>query len=494
LSSGYFCDAEYIDYFYDGLSPWLMDYLAAIRGFPRTDLASGFTYCELGCGTGLSLIIHAAANPGGRFYGVDLNRDHIQRAVQTAEAGQVTNVIFLEEDFTRLLDRDLPRFDVIALHGVWSWVSPAIRRELQGFISNRLQPGGKVYISYNALPGWGQQAPIRQIMAAQVEGMDGSTLDKVAKGLAHLKLLADAGAPSVTSSPQVKALVEHILTADPRYIAHEYFTPYWEPFYFQQVCADMKRIGLNYLGCLPVAHNYGAFCLPRDLQAFFEGLQTRELYETHKDLVLNTVFRRDVYCLGQEQPAGEGGRMEGVILGSLKTREDFQFQFEVKANAVTLDGVLFPQLADLLASSRVAVEDLLRHESLAGYPREEILQGLECLVASGQVVPMAPGPQAPPSGLSPLNRHLLERDLTEAQGVSLACPEAGGGITLPQGDALILYGLHEAGPEGVAAWIEDWGRRHQRELAAGEGFASLEEQVQARVRHLPLAQLGLSVI
>jgi hypothetical protein len=186
--------------------------------------------------------------------------------------------------------------------------------------------------------------------------------------------------------------------------------------------------------------------------------------------------------------------MEGVILGSLKTREDFQFQFEVKANAVTLDGVLFPQLADLLASSRVAVEDLLRHESLAGYPREEILQGLECLVASGQVVPMAPGPQAPPSGLSPLNRHLLERDLTEAQGVSLACPEAGGGITLPQGDALILYGLHEAGPEGVAAWIEDWGRRHQRELAAGEGFASLEEQVQARVRHLPLAQLGLSVI
>ena len=142
MNQGYFVDAEYIDYFYDGMSPWFMDYLAALHGFPRPGFAGGFSYCELGCGTGLSLIIHAAANPGGRFYGVDLNRDHIQRAIQTARAGQVPNVTFLEEDFTHLLERDLPRFDVIALHGVYSWVSPALRGEIAAFIGHRLQPGG----------------------------------------------------------------------------------------------------------------------------------------------------------------------------------------------------------------------------------------------------------------------------------------------------------------------------------------------------------------
>jgi SAM-dependent methyltransferase len=459
LNPGYFADTEYIDYFYDGLSPWAMDYLAALQGFPRSDLAGEFHYCELGCGTGLSLCIHAAANPEGRFYGVDLNREHIQRALQTAQAGQLANVTFLEEDFTRLLERDLPRFDVIALNGVYSWVSPAIRRELQGFIAHRLQPGGKVYVSYNALPGWAQQSPIRQIMATHVDGMPGSTLDKVAKGVAHLKLLLEAGAPSLHSSPQVKALVEHILVSDPRYVAHEYFTPFWEPYYFQQVCTDMTRVGLTYLGCLPMPLNYGGFCLPKELQGFFQGLPTREAFETHKDLVLNTVFRRDVYCLRQPPPEPEQ-RLANVTLASVRAREDFTFHFEVKANAIDLDGVIFPLLADLLAGNRMAVTDVLRHETLAAYPPEEIIQGLECLVAAGQLQPVPPGPVPRASGLSALNRHLLERDLATARSVSLACPWTGTGLTLPQADALIVYGIQEAGLDGATGWIEAWGRGH----------------------------------
>jgi SAM-dependent methyltransferase len=491
LSAGYFEDAEYIDYFYDGMSPWYMDYLAALRGFPRLEAADGFDYCELGCGTGLSLIIHAAANPDGRFVGVDLNRDHIQRAVRTAEAGRLANVTFLEEDFAHLLERDLPKFDVIALNGVYSWVSPAIRREIQGFIAHRLKPGGKVYNSYNTLPGWSQQIPIRQIMVNHVDGMPGGTLEKVTRGVEHLKLLRDAGAASVNTGPQVKALVEHILEADPRYIAHEYFTPYWEAYWFQQVNEDMSRAGLTYVGCLPTALNYGAFCLPQPLQGFFEGLRSREEFETRKDLVLNTVFRRDVYCAAREKAGPpEGHRLAGLTLGSFKAKGDFEYKFEVKANIVQLDGAIFPKLADLLAGSRRTVEEVLAHPSLADLKPEEILQGLECLVASGQVFPCAPGPAAPTAGLSPLNRHLLERDAPVAHGVSLAVPGYGTGISLPQVDALIVYGIDAAGPDGAPAWIQDWADRHQLKLQAQDSKVPLAEQVKERARHLPLAQLG----
>jgi len=491
VSQGYFCDTEYIDYFYDGLSPWVMDYLAALHGFPRSGLAAGFTYCELGCGTGLSLNIHAAANPCGRFYGVDLNREHIQRAQQTARAGQLGNVTFLEEDFTHLLERDLPRFDVIALHGVYSWVSPAIRREIAAFIGHRLQPGGKVYVSYNALPGWGQQAPIRHILASHVEGMAGSTLDKVARGLEHLRRLRDAGAPSVTCSAQVQAMVDHILTADPRYVAHEYFTPFWEPFYFNQVAEDLGRLGLQFLGCLPVALNYGSFCLPGKLQDYFAGLRTRVGFETNKDQVLNTVFRRDVYCQVQGRPAPGAGRLEALHLGSFKARADFEFSFEVKGNQINLDGPIFPVLADLLAGGGVAVAELMAHPALAGFSPGEIHEGLECLVASGQVLPFAQPGQPVQAGLSPLNRHLLERDLGTGQGISLACPAAGTGLTLPQGDALILLGLAQAGPDGAAGWIRAWAGERQYQLSTTEGGPTLEQQVRDKARSLPLALLGV---
>jgi len=492
LAVSYFADAEYIDYFYDGLSPWMLDYLAAIHGFPRTELAEGFDYLELGCGTGLSLTVHAAANPMGRFFGVDFNPEHIRRATRTAEQGQVNNLTFLEEDFAHLLERDLPRFDMIVLHGVYSWISQAMRRELQGFIAHRLKPAGKVYISYNALPGWASQAPIRHFMATWVENHDGPTLDKVAKGLEYLRRLQEVNAPSVTGSPQVKALVEHILEADPRYVAHEYFTQFWEPFYFRQVADDMGRVGLNYLGCLPVPLNYGAFCLPEKLQGLFDGLGTRLEFETHKDFVLNTVFRRDVYCLGRNgHPTSPGNRLDRVTLGSFRCREDFQFKFEVKGNTVDLDGAIFPKLADLLAGTRMPAARVLEHPSLANFAAEEIREGLECLVASGQVLPMAPGPMPAAEGLSPLNRHLLERDIASATHVALACPGSGTGVQLAPSDALILLGLAEVGLDRLAPWTHEWAARNKLNLSLGDGSAALEDHLRGRVRRLPLAALGL---
>jgi SAM-dependent methyltransferase len=491
LSQGYFCDAEYIDYFYNGLSPWYMDYLAALHGFPRSDLSAGFTYCELGCGTGLSLNLHAATNPSSRFYGVDLNREHIQRAQRTAEAGGLDNVLFLEEDFSRLLERDLPRFDVIALHGVYSWVSPGIRKEIQAFIGHRLQPGGKVYVSYNALPGWGQQAPIRELLVSRVEGLGGGTLDKVEAGKAHLRLLQDAGAPIVSSSPQVKGMVEHILTADPRYIAHEYFTPHWEPFYFKQVAEDMTRLGLQFLGCLPVALNYGAFCLPEKLEGFFGGLGTRAEFETHKDLVLNTVFRRDVYVQTRGLPGDSGHRLAGVRLGSTRARRDFEFQFEVKSNLVNLDSPIFARLADLLADAALDMEELLAHPQLASHTPAEIAEGVECLVASGQVLPYPAIPQPAPRGLSALNRHLLERDLEGGQSLALACLPAGTGISLSPTDALMVLAIDQAGLDGAAAWIRSWASRRKLDLLVDDAGPGLEQTVRDRAQSLPLAQLGI---
>jgi SAM-dependent methyltransferase len=60
---------------------------------------------------------------------------------------------------------DLPQFDIIALHGVWSWVSAANRAMVKQIIRQRLRPGGIVYVSYNCLPGWAPIVPIRHLMS-----------------------------------------------------------------------------------------------------------------------------------------------------------------------------------------------------------------------------------------------------------------------------------------------------------------------------------------
>jgi hypothetical protein len=72
--------------------------------------------------------------------------------------------------------------------------------------------------------------------------------------------------------------------------------------------------------------------------------------------------------------------------------------------------------------------------------------------------------------------------------VSLASPVAGTAITLSREDALLVRGLHEAGPEGAAAWVEGWGRAHGLQTP---GVSVLEGQMVPALRRLPLKLLGL---
>ena len=68
------------------------------------------------------------------------------------------------EDFARRTD--LPPFDHIGLHGVWSWISDRNRTVIVGFIQRKLKPGGVLYVGYNALPG-------RAAFGCSVSGVSG---------------------------------------------------------------------------------------------------------------------------------------------------------------------------------------------------------------------------------------------------------------------------------------------------------------------------------
>jgi SAM-dependent methyltransferase len=99
----------------------------------------------LGCGYGLTTLILAASNPQMSFVGVDFNPTHIAAAANLAESAQLSNMRFIESSFDELLERryaDMEEFDVIALHGVYSWVAPSIRRQSQDSLAPNLKPGG----------------------------------------------------------------------------------------------------------------------------------------------------------------------------------------------------------------------------------------------------------------------------------------------------------------------------------------------------------------
>src|SRR5688500_5630257 len=163
-TDGYVSDVAYTDGYYAELSPAHLNYIAILNRCAPRPLDRPFTYCELGCGNGHTVTMLAAAYPQGQFYGCDFNPAHVSKARRWAEAAGIKNLTILEASFQEMVEMDLPDFDFITFHGIYSWISEPNRRAMQDVVARHLQPGGLVYNSYNGMPGWAGQAPLQRLM------------------------------------------------------------------------------------------------------------------------------------------------------------------------------------------------------------------------------------------------------------------------------------------------------------------------------------------
>src|SRR5580700_5961169 len=113
----YITDVPYMRCFVGDLSPLQLRLVAALNGFPSPP-GDDFDYCELGSAHGDTTATLAAAYPGARFLGVDINPEHIASAHRLAAEGGLDNVRFLERDFEGLATDEVADLDFVAAHGV----------------------------------------------------------------------------------------------------------------------------------------------------------------------------------------------------------------------------------------------------------------------------------------------------------------------------------------------------------------------------------------
>ena len=78
--------------------------------------------------------------------------------------------IFHALDFAAATEVDLPKFQYIVAHGVYAWIDEAAAASLRRFVDRHLAPGGLVYVSYNAMPGWAAKLPKGEGVILHVSG------------------------------------------------------------------------------------------------------------------------------------------------------------------------------------------------------------------------------------------------------------------------------------------------------------------------------------
>lgn len=166
-TDGYVSEIDYTFGYYPELNPLRVDLAFLNAGVlpPKTGTA-----CELGFGQGMSANLHAAATVT-EWHGTDFNPAQAGFAQELANASGA-NAAFFDEAFDVFCARtDLPDFDYIGLHGIWSWISDANRAVIVDFLRRKLKVGGVLYISYNTQPGWAAMVPVRELLNVHTQIM-----------------------------------------------------------------------------------------------------------------------------------------------------------------------------------------------------------------------------------------------------------------------------------------------------------------------------------
>jgi len=465
-SDGYITSIEYTSGFYSGLSPHAQSFSLLYRGYAPPEISEGFTYCELGCGHGFTTALLAAVNPQGAFWGIDFNPAHIASAERLKRATGVTNVTFLEQSFIEALKAELPPFDFISLHGVWSWISADNRRAIIDFLYARLKPGGVVYISYNAMPGWAAAAPLRQLLVERLRGQGDPTPAAIDDALSFAKRMREAGAGYFLANEHSGRRLEAMAGMSRNYLAHEYLNDYWSASYHSEIVAELAAAKLAFAAPSVLSEQMEPLMLPPHAQELLKEVADPVARETIRDYFLNTQFRRDLFVRGVRRlsDAEREARLLATRLALIREMPAFPFKVKARVGDVTVEANPAKAVFEALSGGPRSLGEILRDpqvEATGGGNRA--FQVIAILLAGGAILPaIAPVQQLGSENAARFNRAMLTDAATQSQAQTLAAPAVGTGLQVPPLDQLFL--LHAAGeqPPPIEALMQEISKRNLR--------------------------------
>jgi SAM-dependent methyltransferase len=298
---GYGADIPYLRDFKPMLAPAWLDHVALVSGIDPPDRRDGFAWCDLGCGQGVTAAILAATHPSGTFHGIDAMEVHVDHGRRLAAAAAIANSRYHAADFAAAIELELPQFDYIVAHGVYSWVDRSSQDALRRFIDRRLKPGGLVYLSYNALPGWARDLPFQRLVNEVGRAFPGDSAARFAAGAAIARTLADAGVPALAESFILKELRERQEDYSPAYLVHEFMPAAWRPLWVTEVRTAMAAAGLEPVGSATLSENLDWMVLDEPARKTLAAIADANARELVRDHYLDQRLRCDVFARGNRR-------------------------------------------------------------------------------------------------------------------------------------------------------------------------------------------------
>lgn len=487
-NDGYVSDIDYPIEFFSEQSPAYLNFACVLNGFEPIPLDRPFTYCELGFGRGLTVNLLAASNPQGRFYATDFMPSHVAGARQMAEAAQLDNLTLLENSFAELADgkvADLPQFDFVTMHGVYTWVNAENRQHIVRFLSRYLKPGGIVYISYNALPGWNAALPMQRLMLEYAARCPSRSDVQFEQARQAIRQMVDAQKGYFHANPGLKYGLESLEKNDVNYLVHEYLNQGWQPLYHADVVRDVAAAKLDYACSAQLLIDFPAAYLNAAQLDLLNAAPDTTLRETLKDYLMNMQFRTDVFVRGARRMKpgrhAEWLSRTGLALTVPRGSEAKELKHLLRAVAGGED--LYQPVFDALAQGPRTLPELAALPTLQGSSLQRLAQIAAILTGSKQAAPFFTCSAEMDAGPAHrINRVLARHSCHDNNCHALASPLLGSAVPAGLVQRLVYLSLCEGREETDTDAILT--QTQQRMAALGERVTAKDQPPEADLAEL----------
>jgi SAM-dependent methyltransferase len=413
---------------------------------------------EVGCGSGYTANVLAAGSPEWEVLGLDYNPAHIAEARSMAAEAGLPNARFEEVDLAELDGaalEALPEFDLVTLHGLWSWVDDRVRDGVLRLLRRRLKPGGVVMISYNALPGAGAALGLSRLVRGALNG-PGDVTQRIGAARGMVERLVAAEARHMLPSTWRALLLGEMGAAREGYLLHEFMTTHWRPAFFADVADAMAGARCEYVGSATLDENFPAMTLTPDQQALWHEAPDGAARELVKDLCVPRAFRRDVFVRGMRRVNRDLATDALVLAGATASGE--ARKLSTQAGEATLPPAIIDPMRAALALGPQSIAALRALPGCGGVTPGETLT---MLVGSGAALPLwrlpggDPGWEDAAAAARRLNaaaaRRLAPHGVGGTARLALATPALGGGLPVEALELAVATLMAEMppGPDGA---------------------------------------------
>jgi SAM-dependent methyltransferase len=454
---GYVTDVNYTYGYYSELNPLRLKLAFLVAGLATPQVV---TACELGFGQGLSANIHAAAS-AAEWHGTDFNPSQAAFAQELSKASGAGAVLEDASFADFALREDMPDFDFIGLHGIWSWISDQNRTVIVDFVRRKLKVGGVLYVSYNTLPGWAAFAPMRHLMTehAAVLGAEGrGIISRVDGAIEFADKLLNTNPIFLRANPQLKERLEKLKGQNRHYLAHEYFNRDWHPMHFATMAEWLEPAKLQYACSTHYLDHVDAINLTPEQIAFLKEIPDPMFRESTRDFMVNQQFRRDYWVKGLRRltsfEQAEQIRQLRVMLTT--RRADVSLKVKGNLGEATMSSEVYGPILDVLSDNKPrSIGQIEQAVKGMNIQYNQVIQAILVLSGQGSIIAVQDENVSAKARKTTdrINAYLKSMARGSSDMNFLASPVSGGGVTISRVQQLFLLAM-DNGRKQPDAWAE----------------------------------------